>query len=76
MAAPNVAGVVDAKTHLSELLEQVAKDDSFVIAHRGKPIARLVPATPVAPQLSVDDIVTSAKALRLKVQVSEAEICS
>lgn len=33
----------EAKTHLSRLLERVAKGDSFVIAKAGKPVARVVP---------------------------------
>lgn len=32
----------EAKTHLSRLLERVAKGEEFVIARAGKPIARLV----------------------------------
>lgn len=32
-----------AKTHLSRLLDRVAKGGSVVIARAGKPIARLVP---------------------------------
>ena len=32
----------EAKTHLSRLLGQVAKGDEVVIAHAGKPVARLV----------------------------------
>ena len=35
--------VHQAKTHLSRLLERVAKGGSVVIARAGKPIARLVP---------------------------------
>ena len=31
-----------AKTHLSEILEKVAKGDSFIIAKAGKPVAKLV----------------------------------
>lgn len=33
----------EAKTHLSRLLERVAKGDSFLIAKAGKPVARVVP---------------------------------
>lgn len=33
----------DAKTHLSRLLEQVARGESFVIAKAGRPIAKVVP---------------------------------
>lgn len=32
-----------AKTHLSRLIERVAKGGSFVIAKAGKPVAKVVP---------------------------------
>jgi prevent-host-death family protein len=32
----------EAKTHLSELVEDVARGDEIVIAKAGKPVARLV----------------------------------
>lgn len=32
----------DAKTHLSKLLDRVAKGEEFIIARAGKPLARLV----------------------------------
>jgi prevent-host-death family protein len=38
-------GAFDAKTHLSGLLEQVARGESFLITRRGKPIASLCPVT-------------------------------
>jgi len=47
-----------------------------VVNRRGQPIAGLVPATPRATQLSVDDIVAGARALRFKAQANEAEIRS
>ena len=31
----------DAKTHLSQLIAQVAKGESFIIAKAGKPVARV-----------------------------------
>lgn len=37
-------GVLDAKTHLSELIEKVAKGDEVTITRHGRPVARLVPA--------------------------------
>lgn len=36
-------GAFDAKTHLSDLLEKVARGESFLITKRGKPIASLSP---------------------------------
>lgn len=37
-----------AKTHLSRLLEAVARGEEIIIAKAGKPIARLVPVTGLA----------------------------
>jgi len=36
-----------AKTHLSGLLERVARGEEFIIARAGKPVARLSPLQPV-----------------------------
>lgn len=33
----------EAKTHLSELLKKVQNGEIFMITHRGKPIAKLIP---------------------------------
>lgn len=33
----------EAKTHLSRLMEKVAKGESFIIAKAGKPIGKVVP---------------------------------
>ncbi|MCL1845702.1 MAG: type II toxin-antitoxin system prevent-host-death family antitoxin [Defluviitaleaceae bacterium] len=33
----------EAKTHLSRLIEDVAKGEEFIIAKAGKPMARVVP---------------------------------
>ena len=42
-------GAFEAKTHLSELLAEVEAGASVTITRRGKPVARLVPVTPAAP---------------------------
>ena len=42
--------VHEAKTQLSRLLEAVEAGDEVVIARSGRPVARLVPLEPVAPQ--------------------------
>lgn len=42
----------EAKTHLSRLVEQVAKGEPFVIAKAGKPIAKVTPLdAPAAAQI-------------------------
>ena len=38
-------GAFEAKTRLSELLERVARGESFLITKHGHPVARLVPET-------------------------------
>ena len=35
--------IYDAKTHFSDLIDQVAKGEEIVISRRGKPVARLSP---------------------------------
>ena len=39
--------VREAKTHLSRLLRRVESGEEVVIARSGKPVAKLVPASPV-----------------------------
>ncbi|MYB53851.1 MAG: type II toxin-antitoxin system Phd/YefM family antitoxin [Acidobacteriia bacterium] len=37
-------GALEAKTHLSKLLDRVARGESITITRHGKPVALLVPA--------------------------------
>ena len=39
----------EAKTHLSRLVEDVAKGEPFIIAKAGKPMAKVVPLDPPKP---------------------------
>ncbi len=39
-------GTFEAKTHLTQLLDRVAKGERIVITNRGKPVAMLVPPEP------------------------------
>ena len=55
-------GSFDAKTHLPRLLERVARGEEITITKHGKPVARLVPATPTAPKRDVHDVVAELKA--------------
>jgi prevent-host-death family protein len=41
-----IVNVHEAKTHLSRILERVARGDEVTIAKAGKPVARLVPVRP------------------------------
>jgi prevent-host-death family protein len=42
--------ILEAKNRLSELLRAVQRGEEVIIANRGEPVARLVPASPVAEQ--------------------------
>ena len=39
----STVNIHEAKTHLSRLLDQVAKGETVIIAKAGKPVAKLVP---------------------------------
>ena len=47
----------EAKTHLSRLVEQAAKGQSFVIAKAGKPMVRVVPINAPAAERSLGFLV-------------------
>ena len=49
-------GTFEAKTHLSALLDEVARGVEVVITRRGVPIARLVPAGSPRPSGAGDPI--------------------
>jgi prevent-host-death family protein len=56
-------GAFEAKTHLSELLDRVEQGEELVITRRGRPVARLVPATDTA-RARAADAATRLRALR------------
>lgn len=41
-------GTLEAKTRLSELLQRAERGEEILIMRRGQPVAKLVPASPVA----------------------------
>ena len=43
MGTPEIIDVCEAKTRLSELLDEVEAGGSVVIARAGRPVARLIP---------------------------------
>ena len=55
------AGSFDAKTHLPQLLERVARGEEFAIIKHGKPIARSVPATATKPVPDVRLVIEELK---------------
>ncbi len=57
----NLIGAYEAKTHFSELLERVVAGEQITITRHGVPVARLVPANPIA---SEDERRTAIGAMR------------
>lgn len=57
----------DAKTHLSQLLDDVERGETFVITRHGRPIARLVPEV-ARRQAQIDQAVARIRSLRSQTQ--------
>jgi len=63
-----IVGAFDAKTHLSALLDRVAKGESITITRHGVPAAMLVPVGERDPKLTHEEIVDGMRALRRRVK--------
>ena len=61
-------GAFEAKTHLSDLLDRVARGEKITITRHGVPAALLVPVTETAPKLTHQEIVEGMRALRKQVK--------
>lgn len=54
-------GSFEAKTHLPQLLERVAKGEEFTITKHGKPVARLVPVVASTPRPDIKQVIEDLK---------------
>lgn len=61
-------GSFEAKTHLAELLDRVAKGEKITITRHGIPAAVLVPVGERATKLDHSDLVKEMRALRKRVR--------
>jgi prevent-host-death family protein len=61
-------GAFEAKTHLSTLLDRVAKGEKITITRHGVPSAMLVPIAETETRLSHAEIVEGMRALRKRVR--------
>lgn len=59
-------GAFEAKTHLSEILNQVQEGVEFTITKRGKPIAKIVPFSEEKEIRKIEDILNDFKSIRDK----------
>ncbi len=58
-----IIGAYEAKTHLPQLLERVARGETFTITKHGVPIATLQPAT-VTKRTPVREIIEQLRQLK------------
>jgi prevent-host-death family protein len=67
-------GAFDAKTHLSALLDRVAKGEKITITKHGIPAAMLVPVDESQRTLSHAEIVEGMRALRKRVKAGKMSV--
>jgi len=63
-----IVGAFDAKTHLSALLDRVARGESITITRHGVPAAMLVPVGATGHRLTHEEIVEGMRELRRRVR--------
>ena len=61
-------GAFEAKTHLSDLLDRVARGEKITITRHGVPAALLIPVEEKEGKLTHQEIVEGMRALRKKVK--------
>ena len=57
-------GAFEAKTHLSQLLDEVAKGESITITRHGEAVAQLIPAKPARDSEALVALVEEIKRTR------------
>ncbi len=61
-------GSFEAKTHLSNLIDDVQKGNDYIITKRGKPVARLIPYTNHEIEFNIKDIVSQFDSIRKSIK--------
>lgn len=67
-------GAFEAKTHLSELLDCVARGERITITRHGVPAALLIPVEETQQKLSHEEIVERMRALRKRVKPDKISV--
>ena len=67
-------GAFEAKTHLSDLLDRVARGEKITITRHGVPAALLVPVTEAGPKMTHKQIVEGMRALRKRVKPGKMSV--
>jgi len=67
-------GAFEAKTHLAELLDRVARGEKITITRHGVPAAMLIPVEEKQEKITHREIVEGMRALRKKVKQSKISV--
>ena len=67
-------GAFEAKTHLSELLDRVARGERITITRHGVPAALLIPVEETQQKLTHEEIVERMRALRKRVKPDKISV--
>lgn len=67
-------GTFEAKTHLSALLDRVAKGEKITITRHGVPAAALIPVAGAETKMTHKEIVEGMRALRRRVKPGKMSI--
>jgi len=67
-------GTFEAKTHLSDLLDRVARGEKITITRHGVPAALLVPVEEKEAKLTHQEIVQGMRALRKRVKPDKMSV--
>jgi prevent-host-death family protein len=67
-------GAFEAKTHLSDLLDRVARGEKITITRHGVPAALLVPVEEKEAKLTHQEIVEGMRALRKRVKPGKTSV--
>jgi prevent-host-death family protein len=67
-------GAFEAKTHLSDLLDRVARGEKITITRHGVPAALLIPVTETVPKLTHQEIIEGMRALRRRVKPGKMSV--
>jgi prevent-host-death family protein len=67
-------GAFEAKTHLSDLLDRVARGEKITITRHGIPAALLIPVEEKEVKLSHREIVEGMRALRKRVKTGKMSV--
>jgi prevent-host-death family protein len=67
-------GAFEAKTHLSDLLDRVARGETITITRHGVPAALLVPVERTSPKMTHREIVEGMRALRKRVKPGKVSV--